>query len=93
LLTLTRVDMTCTLQREKLSKLSDLLSGANVCMSGAWPLHAVRQPTTSRPPFDFEASQAVAKSTAERTHIPPTAEGRTWTRNDIYEDRLGRFSR
>jgi hypothetical protein len=48
--------------------------------------------TPSRPPFAPEASQDVAKSTAERNHVPPTAEGRTWTRDDIYEERLGRYS-
>jgi hypothetical protein len=45
------------------------------------------------PRFDPEAWQAVVDSMDERGRLPSTGEGRTWTRDDLYEDRLGRFSR
>ena len=47
----------------------------------------------ARPRFDSEAWQAVVDSMDERGRLPSTGEGRTWTRDDLYEDRLGRFSR
>ena len=49
--------------------------------------------TPSRPPFDPDAWRAVAESMDERARLPATGEGRTWTRDDIYEERLGRISR
>ncbi len=42
---------------------------------------------------DPEAMQRVFAIMQERAKLPSTAEGRTWTRDDLYEERLGRFSR
>ena len=47
----------------------------------------------AHPPFDPEAWNAVLESMDERARLPTTDEGRTWTRDDLYEDRLGRISR
>jgi hypothetical protein len=47
----------------------------------------------ARPPFDPKAWEAVVESMDERARLPTTGEARTWTREDIYEERLGRISR
>jgi hypothetical protein len=49
--------------------------------------------TPERPPFDPDAWKSVVDSMNERARLPSTGEGRTWTRDDIYEERLGRISR
>ena len=49
----------------------------------------VRMPV--RPPFDPEAWAAVVASLDERARLPMTGQGRTWRREDLYQDRLGRL--
>ncbi len=49
--------------------------------------------TPAQSPFDPEAWQAVVASMDERGSLPTTGEKRTWRREDLYEDRLGRLPR
>ena len=49
--------------------------------------------TPARPRFDSEAWESVVASMEERARVPTTGERRTWRREDLYEDRLGRFGR
>jgi hypothetical protein len=46
-----------------------------------------------RAPFDPEAWQHLMAFFAERARLPSTETGRTWTREDAYEERLAKFSR
>ena len=46
-----------------------------------------------RPPFDPRAWKAVLESLEERAHLPIASQGRTWRREDLYEDRVGRVPR
>lgn len=48
----------------------------------------VRSP--ARPPFDPQAWQAVLDSIEDRARLPVIGEGRTWRREDLYEERVGR---
>ena len=50
-----------------------------------------RTPVRAR--FDPDAWKAVVASMDERARLPTAGEGRTWRREDLYEERLGRFSR
>jgi hypothetical protein len=49
--------------------------------------------TPARPRFDPDAWEAVLASMDERARVPPTGEPRTWRREELYEERLGRFGR
>jgi len=49
--------------------------------------------TPQHPPFDPEAWNAVVESMDERARLPATGEGRTWRREDLYAERLGRLLR
>ena len=49
--------------------------------------------TPAGPPFDPEAWTAIVESMEERARVPIGGTGRTWTRDDLYEGRLGRVSR
>ena len=49
--------------------------------------------TPARAPFDPEAWAAVMASMEERARLPATGAGRTWRREDLYEERLGRVPR
>jgi hypothetical protein len=49
--------------------------------------------TPAQPPFDPVSWEAVVASMDERASLPTTDEGRTWQREDLYEDRLGRLPR
>ncbi len=50
-----------------------------------------RSPT--RPPFDPHAWKAVLESLEERARLPIAGQGRTWRRQELYEDRVGRVPR
>ena len=49
--------------------------------------------SSTRPRFDPEAWAAVVASMEERARVPTTGERQTWRREDLYEERLGRFGR
>ena len=48
--------------------------------------------TPAGPPFDPEAWTAIVELMEQRARLP-IAGGRRWTRDDLYEERLGRVSR
>ena len=47
----------------------------------------------AHPPFDPQAWKAVLESLEERARQPVAGEGRTWRREDLYEDRIGSVPR
>jgi hypothetical protein len=49
--------------------------------------------TPARPSFDPDAWETVVASMEERARVPSTGERRTWRREDLYEERVGRLLR